>query len=1456
MVTSPWRKLALAASIVLPAAIQAIEVCPGRCVEAGPSSGNWSVYPNFNIIKRCQQTMFYGFSLYDPIDDPESTHRIAACSSYGTDFNNLDSEPVAARLLDAASPVDVEFELGWWHEGFGLAKAAIRSLVAQTREYIDNGHGASDRPFILYGRSGQATVGVYIGRGLLNQGLSGSALQIFEDNFDTLNVTTPSLAMQLCRPDYDGTHIFGVIVTSNATFAPIQNAIKSWANATCLSFADSQKFPGKATFTTPLLNGTVSNNSTTSNSTTFLARSNALEARADCRTVQVESGQGCAELAVKCGISGADFEKFNPGICSKLKPKQHVCCSSGTLPDFSPKPGADGSCFAYDVQQDDNCANLGAEYSLTNEEIESFNKNTWGWSGCAMLYAKTKMCLSKGTPPFPAPIANAQCGPQKPGSKPPTDGGKIADLNPCPLNACCNIWGQCGITRDFCVDTNTGPPGTAKNGTYGCISNCGVEVVKGTGSGAIKLAYFQGYGLGRKCLYQDALQIDTSKYTHLHFGFGTLTPSYEVKVGDALSSYQFNEFKRVRGAKRILSFGGWDFSTFPDTYFIFREGVKPANRMKMATNIANFIKTHELDGVDIDWEYPGAPDLPDFDPGKAEDGPNYLAFLAVLKNLLPGKSVAIAAPASYWYLKQFPIKDISKVVDYIVYMTYDLHGQWDAHNQYSQENCDTGNCLRSQVNLTETRQALAMVTKAGVPGNKIVVGVTSYGRSFQMAEAGCWGPGCKFTGDRLTSYATPGRCTGTAGYIADAEIKEIISGGGAKRQSRVVTHFLDASSNSDILVYDNNQWVGYMSESTKAVRAKLYASLGMAGTTDWASDLQDFNSVPKPAKDWVSFIAMAASGSDPKESTTTIGKWKDFTCETDVVADPFRATPQERWKAVDADSAWREVVSKWFSTDKDQHLTFSESLERTLKSGASKRCESLNGQKDNCDELIDCPDGANGDKSGPAAQFVWNSIIQIHKMYHTYRTTLLQLTGPFANGADDMEDTFAPIPEEKTNQWLNILIDLLTIGTLGGAGPFFNGFLKTLPAFTDSKTFDNTKDTVLMLMGQTTTLAKDMLSSPDQDPWTPQEQNKFSNYMNQVIFGWMNATEYTLGKLLGGEKEYVTVLGNLMSEGKLIVGAKKGDPQKDPTAGEIEANLFKTIYGYSIPALWRRSKTYAFVLNSGEGCSGNPLSKYVDDDTAEATKVCHDGTLYYLVDPKDDARICECKRVTDVGPCQTTCRDNKFSVPVGLDRLGDFGGLSVADLVKGSVNTWRHNNKENKRLNITQMALEKSTQSDLLDINIQTPGFVQLPVCSPDRAFQSWETGKKGGSDNYPCDIPPGKDHCGESSFENRGSDASPKVEDCKQIIKNIEGDGSTEFTHRITGHREILDFGSCHFGIERTGGTGGAVEFRVGGQDVIDVINESIKRFGGSGRIGAKGVMPCSGTTAGTKVNVEWGIY
>jgi GH18 family chitinase len=154
----------------------------------------------------------------------------------------------------------------------------------------------------------------------------------------------------------------------------------------------------------------------------------------------------------------------------------------------------------------------------------------------------------------------------------------------------------------------------------------------------------------------------------------------------------------------------------------------------MATSIANFIKSSNLNGVDVDCEYPAAPDMPG---ASTSDGPNYLALLVVLKNLPPGKTVSLTAPASFWYLNGFPVQQISALVDYIVYMTYDLHGQWDFGSRLNDPGCPEGSCLRSDVNLTETINAWVMITRAGVPSSKVIVGVTSYGRLYGMATPGC-----------------------------------------------------------------------------------------------------------------------------------------------------------------------------------------------------------------------------------------------------------------------------------------------------------------------------------------------------------------------------------------------------------------------------------------------------------------------------------------------------------------------------------------------------------------------------------------------------------------------------------------------------------------------------------------------------------------------------------------------
>jgi chitinase len=124
-----------------------------------------------------------------------------------------------------------------------------------------------------------------------------------------------------------------------------------------------------------------------------------------------------------------------------------------------------------------------------------------------------------------------------------------------------------------------------------------------------------------------------------------------------------------------------------------------------------------------------------------------------------------------------------------------------------------------------------MIINAGPLSIDTVVGVTSYGRSFQMTEAGCWTNMCTYTGS--DSGALPGECIQTAGYLAGGEIDYIIAS-----NSSDAMLYMDEQIYSNIMVYDSTQWVAYMDEDNKEVRALFYQALNFAGTINWAIDLQ------------------------------------------------------------------------------------------------------------------------------------------------------------------------------------------------------------------------------------------------------------------------------------------------------------------------------------------------------------------------------------------------------------------------------------------------------------------------------------------------------------------------------------------------------------------------------------------------------------------------------------------
>ncbi|KAI3092753.1 CAZyme family GH18 [Penicillium roqueforti] len=812
---------------------QLLDPCPRSCSETA-SSAEWAIYDSLDQLSTCNRSTLVEFSLYSP-----STVIRACSNSPQTQSLKVAQAVVANKDFQEE---EVKLEVGWWNTKSSAPVEGVKSTVQNVRNALSTSNSSETTTSFSY--SGNALVGLYAGKKILHSDAANTAVQHFVDYIESQDTVGRAL-LQYCG--VNANKGLGIVVDTTGDFEAVRSIMRGWNDAECQTGFDGSKdiLDGRLSLKRPPVQPASTSTTTASSRATpshisHLHARHSIHRRATCQTIQVVSGDGCWSLSTECGITVAQFEEYNPveNLCSSLSSLQvgqYVCCTPGNLPDFTPQPEADGTCASYVVQPDEWCSTIAAANGISIDDIEEFNKNTWGWMGCDILQAQQRICLSEGDAPMPAIVDNAVCGPQVPGTHKPADMSKVADLNPCPLKACCNIWGQCGITDEFCTITEspTGAPGTAAKDTDGCISNCGTDIANNDSgpSEFISIGYFEAWNFERECLNMDITNFDSSTYTHLHFAFAEITSDYHVDISPVQD--QFNKMLNMGSVRRILSFGGWSFSTEADSAPIFRQGVTDANRALFATNVVDFIVEHNLEGVDFDWEYPGAPDIPGIPPGDEGDGERYLQFLKLVRERLPeGKTLAIAAPASFWYLKGFPIAEISEVVDYIVYMTYDLHGQWDYDNQYAIIGCKGGDCLRSHVNLTETMSALSMVTKAGVPSNKIIVGLSSYGRSFQMTEAGCTGPMCRYVGP--DSGATPGECTKTAGYISDAEINRILE----EDDTAVKTY--DESSDSNIMVYDSTQWVAYMDQNTKISRTDYYQDLNMGGTTDWAVDLQSF----------------------------------------------------------------------------------------------------------------------------------------------------------------------------------------------------------------------------------------------------------------------------------------------------------------------------------------------------------------------------------------------------------------------------------------------------------------------------------------------------------------------------------------------------------------------------------------------------------------------------------------
>ncbi|KAL7937884.1 glycoside hydrolase family 18 protein [Trichoderma chlorosporum] len=384
-------------------------------------------------------------------------------------------------------------------------------------------------------------------------------------------------------------------------------------------------------------------------------------------------------------------------------------------------------------------------------------------------------------------------------------------------------------------------------------------------------------------LYIPPSSIPASGLTHVNFAFAYIDPgTYQISVMKSdMPSSLFSEVADLKtfntGAGDVeifVSIGGWSFSdNSTTTQPIFSDiAASETNRNKFANNLVNFLKEYGFDGVDFDWEYPGAPDR----GGKKEDTENYVLLLKAVREAFDASyrsyGISFTAPSSYWYLQWFDLPGMIQYADWINLMTYDLHGVWDSADPI-------GSIVQAHTNLTEIRASLDLLWRVNIPPERVVMGLGFYGRSFTLSNTSCASPGCPFSG-----AAAPGTCSDSAGTLAYFEIMDILE----KQSPHVIW---DNTSAVKYFQYGaaKDQWVSYDDKETFAQKIKYANSVGLGGVMVWSVDQDDTHLNALRGLLGKDISGIAATSAKAATSATAAGSWASQNgqdcAETDCLSD-------------------------------------------------------------------------------------------------------------------------------------------------------------------------------------------------------------------------------------------------------------------------------------------------------------------------------------------------------------------------------------------------------------------------------------------------------------------------------------------------------------------------------------------------------------------------------------------
>ena len=222
--------------------------------------------------------------------------------------------------------------------------------------------------------------------------------------------------------------------------------------------------------------------------------------------------------------------------------------------------------------------------------------------------------------------------------------------------------------------------------------------------------------------------IHPEKLTHINFAFAHIGADGRVSLADTAMAANL---KRLVGLKKtnprlkvIISIGGWEADGFSDA------ALTEPSRAVFVDSALELVRKYALDGVDIDWEYPGQ--------GvagikyRAEDQHNFTLLLKALRDKLGNRLLLTIASADREYFQHTEMDQLHVYLDWINVMSYDFF------NSLTPTTGHHAGLYKSSTAAPTDRDADSSIKQhlaAGIPAEKIVLGVAFYGRGFTDVRA-------------------------------------------------------------------------------------------------------------------------------------------------------------------------------------------------------------------------------------------------------------------------------------------------------------------------------------------------------------------------------------------------------------------------------------------------------------------------------------------------------------------------------------------------------------------------------------------------------------------------------------------------------------------------------------------------------------------------------------------------